>query len=424
MSFVPYQVAPGHFAAMTSIVDSEAQFDLRMDQVKLPEPLQRALRNAGVGTISALAYAHGQPAQPIVADEFQAWVRSLDPSATIGGVAALKRLLFESQTQLLAILKEQVMNPEPTVARKVPPAERESRLANLKTRLVGVLIEGHSEPSHALLDLATQLYDQNVLRFIPLEKCYSRLTELSFNNKPQSKLLEVESSKVVIRDKDSEFEASVQSSYQALEAFKRRGLALDFANVMSFTSHDKYVQLLFAHLNREPPAGYNRCSVSQLLAADKSAWCHLIEKNVKPRPDIAGTLELDTKLEEALKSYEVSFSLLPMIAKQAQKTATPAAAPSAKAQPLPSAKGNRKGINRYRPYAAKGKGKSKGKYDQRIPKEIRESGGTASTPDGDPICFDYSLKKCKEAVTDGRRKGYHLCCICYGQHSMMDHKKS
>ena len=220
-------------------------------------------------------------AQPIVAADFEAWVRQLDPTATVGGVAALKRLLFESQTQLLAILKEQVMNPEPTVARKVPPAERETRLANLKARLVGVLIEGHSEPSHALLDAATQLYDQNVLRFIPLEKCYSRLTELSFTNKPQSKLLEVESSKVVIRDKDAEFESNVQSSYQALEALKRRGLALDFANVMSFTSHDKYVQLLFAHLNREPPSGYNRCSVSQLLAADKAAWCHFDRKERK-----------------------------------------------------------------------------------------------------------------------------------------------
>ena len=81
----------------------------------------------------------------------------------------MKRLLFESQTQLLAILKEQVMNPEPSIAPKVAPAERESRLTNLKNRLVGVLIEGHSEPSHALLDLATQLYDQNVLRFILLK---------------------------------------------------------------------------------------------------------------------------------------------------------------------------------------------------------------------------------------------------------------
>ena len=167
----------------------------------------------------------------------------------------------------------------------------------------------------------------------------------------------------------------------------------------------------------------NRFSV--MMEADKSAWCHLIEKNVKPRPDLAGALALDTKLEEALKSYEVSFSLLPMIAKQTQKVAAPAATPVAKTHAAPSAKGNRKGLNRFRPYTAKGKGKSKGKFDQRIPKEIRDAGGTASTPDGEPICFDYSLKKCKEVVTDGRcRKGYHLCCICYGQHSMADHKRS
>ena len=412
---------------MTSIVDSEAQFDLRMDQVKLPAMLQRALKNSGIHTISSLAYAHGQPGQPIVAAEFQAWVQQLDPGATIGGVAALKRLLFESQTQLLAILKEQVMNPEPSAARKVPPAERESRLLNLKARLVGVLVEGHTEPSHALLDLASQLYDQNVLRYIPLEKCYSRLTELSFLQKPQSKLLEVESSKVVIRDKESELESTVQSSYQALEAFKRRGLALEFATVMSFTCHDKYVQLLFAHLNREPPSGYNRCSVSQLLAADRAAWCTLIEKNVKPRPNAAGVLELDSKLEEALKSYEVSFTLLPMMSKQQPKASAgaPAAPPTKAAPAVGQPKGNRKGLNRFKPYNSKGKSKGKGKFEQRIPKEIREQGGTASTPDGDPICFDYSLKRCKEPVSDGRcRKGYHLCCICYGPHCMMDHKKS
>lgn len=312
------------------------------------------------------------------------------------------------------------------MAKKVAPAERESRLTNLKHRLVGVLIEGHSEPSHSLLDLATQLYDQNVLRFIQLEKCYSRLTELAYSNKPQSKLLEVESSKVVVKDKESEFEASIQSSYQALEAFKRRGLALDFANVMSFTHHDKYVQLLFAHLNRDPPSGYNRCSISQLLAADRAAWCHLIEKNVKPRPDANGVLALDTKLEEALKSYEVSFTLLPMPSKQAPKAA-PAqpAAVGVKSQNAIGGKGKNKGYNRFRPYGSKGKGKSKSKADQRIPREIREAGGTAATPDGDPICFDYSLKKCKEAVSEGRcRKGYHMCCICYGPHCMMDHKKS
>ena len=79
----------------------------------------------------------------------------------------------------------------------------------------------------------------------------------------------------------------------------------------------------------------------------------MIEKNVKPRPDLAGALALDTKLEEALKSYEVSFSLLPMIAKQTQKVAAPAATPVAKTHAAPSAKGNRKGLNRFRPSTAR-----------------------------------------------------------------------
>ena len=406
---------------MSSIVDSEAQFDLRLEQVNVPEPLRVAVRNAGIHTIAALAYAHGQPGQPINEEAFSLWVRRLEPTVTVGGLAALKRLLFESQTQLLATLKDQITNPEAVTARKVPQAERESRLANLRRRLSGVLIEGHSEPSHHLLDLATQMYDLNILKWIPLEKCYSRLAELTNPGKNHSKLLEVESSKIVVKDKESDYEANVQSSYQALEALKRRGLALDFAGIMTFTKHDKYVQMLFAHLNRDPPAGYNRCSVSQIIAADKAAWALLIEQNVKPRPDLAGVFALDSKLEEALKSYEVSFTLLPLASKAPVKPqpSTP------KAQPPPqNPKGGKKGYNRFKPYQSKGKGKAK--YDQRIPKEIRDAGGTATTPDGSPICFDYSLRRCKETVAEGSRckKGYHLCGVCYGPHCLLDHKKA
>ena len=129
-----------------------------------------------------------------------------------------------------------------------------------------------------------------------------------------------------------------------------------------------------------------------------------------------------TDLEEALKSYEVSFTLLPTIAKQAPKAA--AAAPAAPSQP-PATKGKTKGSNRYKPYSSKGKGKNKTKSDQRVPREIREAGGTASTPIGEPICFNYSLKKCKETVTDGRcQRGLHVCAICYGSHCMLDHRKA
>ena len=74
--------------------------------MKAPVQLQQALKNAGVNTTLSLEYAHGQPGQPIVAADFEAWVGQLDQAATVGGVSSLKRLLFESRTQLLAILKE------------------------------------------------------------------------------------------------------------------------------------------------------------------------------------------------------------------------------------------------------------------------------------------------------------------------------
>lgn len=91
--------------AMTSIVDSEAQFDPRLEQVRVPVARRQALKNSGVNTTSALAYAYGQPGQQIVAGVFHSCVRQLEPGVKIGGVSALKRLLSESQTQLLAILK-------------------------------------------------------------------------------------------------------------------------------------------------------------------------------------------------------------------------------------------------------------------------------------------------------------------------------
>lgn len=147
--------------------------------------------------------------------------------------------------------------------------------------------------------------------------------------------------------------------------------------------------MLFSHLNREPPAGYNRVSVSQLLSADKAAWCSLIEKNLKPRPDLAGVMPLNTALEESLKSYEVSFYLLPMISKAQPKAAQPSIGTKTATGPLQqSPKGNRKGSFRTKPYTSKGKGKNKTKFEPRIPQQIREAGGTASTPDGDPICFE------------------------------------
>lgn len=120
----------------------------------------------------------------------------------------------------------------------------------------------------------------------------------------------------MVKDKKLDHEAAVQSSYRALEAFKRRGLALDLAGIMSFPSMSLMCNCV---LTREPPVEYQQCSVSQLLAADRAAWCNLIEVNTQPRPDAARVFALDTKLEEALKSYEVSLTLMPAVSKTSRQ---------------------------------------------------------------------------------------------------------
>ena len=135
---------------MASILDSEAQFDLRSNECKVPQNIATALKANDIKTLASLSYCIGQPGQVIDQQEFTAWVRTLEPHATLGGIASLRRLTFESQTQLLALLKEQVTAPE-AMPRKVPQAEREARLALVQGRLNGVSIEGVMEPGHALL---------------------------------------------------------------------------------------------------------------------------------------------------------------------------------------------------------------------------------------------------------------------------------
>eukprot|EP00438_Fugacium_kawagutii_P027046 Skav210714 [mRNA] locus=scaffold1582:487379:487789:+ [translate_table: standard] len=55
--------------------------------------------------------------------------------ASMQDIGAVRRLLFESQTLVMAQLRELVTNPEAGLARKLPPVEREAKMRQLKARL-------------------------------------------------------------------------------------------------------------------------------------------------------------------------------------------------------------------------------------------------------------------------------------------------
>ena len=341
----------------------------------------------------------------------------------MGAVASLRRLTFESQTQLLAILKEQVTAPD-TAVKRIPQAEREARMTLVKNRLAGVSVSGSMEPGHALLDAVMNMVDKNQLKYLAPERCVSRVHELTSLKTPD-RILDIEANKIVVKDKEDKLEVPAHTSLQVLEALKRRGIALDFGDCVGFIERERYVQTLFEHLHREPPQGYQRCTIAQIANADKEAWRKVIEQSVKPRRDATGVRPLDVQLMQALTSYEVSFSLIPLPAK-------------VKPEPKPKGRWHEKGswekgsgkckwthFDRGFSSGPYNKGKGKSKWEPRIPAQIRELGGTASTPAGKRVCFDYSLGKCS-AGADGSTcaKGVHVCAKCYGPHALTEHERS
>ena len=153
--------------------------------------------------------------------------------------------------------------------KRVPNIERESRMTHIKDRLVGLLIEGPLEPSHSLLDLCANMATKNEIAYIAPEKSVSRTHEV-LRQKAPLKQVEVSAEALIVKENSSVPDGPVQSALQVQEAMQRRGIGLVFADLIEHDKYSRYLTTLFSHLHRDPPVGYNGCSVAQLVMADKS----------------------------------------------------------------------------------------------------------------------------------------------------------
>ena len=202
------------------------------------------------------------------------------PGASSADVASVRRLLFEGQTLALQQLRLQLTEPEST-AKRVPEAERDRRMALLRNSLSGLCIEGPLEPGRKLLDECCHQEGTGQLKYLAPDRCISRLHEV-MHGKPAARQVELDHSKLVIREHE-EITQPAGSALQVQESLRRRGLAYTLTK-------------LFAHLHREPPPGFNRVSVSQIVEADRQVFVRLIEANTKPRKDPSGSFPLDAEL--------------------------------------------------------------------------------------------------------------------------------
>ena len=400
-----------------SVLESAAHFQARCKLFRIGEPLIRTLTRLGFETLGQLAYCVGQPGQQLADDQWHTWVQTSIPAASAGEAASVRRLVFEAQTLTLADLKDQVTNPSASAARPLAEAERDKRMAALKAKVSGVIIEGDAEPSRALLELACAMSSLDEIRYIAPEKCTSRLSEVALA-KPLARVVELEQQRLVLKDQELPCDAQVHNPLLLSAAFRRRGLALAFADVVDFLAHEKYVNELMRHLTNPDALPGGACQLHQVVEADRLVHVWMLEKGIRPRRKSDGSRAMDDALFEALSSYRVSFVLIPRGSTAAgsgggrgrkrKKTKDDKGKKDDKAEKIPPAPKD--------PPARPPKGPGKGAANRAaVPKAILDKGGKAQTPDGKAICYGFSLGECRVANCPRA----HVCARCFGNHSLM-----
>lgn len=385
-----------------ALVDSNAAFVSHCDAIDPSFALKNLCINNGLRTFSQLAFAIGTPQQPCTDDEFKTFSNVLNGGIdlTVGALSQFRRLHFESQTLVVAHLKSQVTtDPSSEAPKKLPQAEKLARLQEQQGRLVGIDIKGELQPSFALIDLVASIAETNSVIWIAPSRCSKRDTEIQGTLKEKSQTLVVEQQTLKMSVPESKLHVDTSSEIQLQWALQRRGLAMDQCNLIRYGTHDKWVQTLMTSLTNEPPPGFSKISMEQVIRADKHIFTLMAQEiSGSLKATVAGVLPMDEKLLALKVDPRITMYLLPLpknvkvapsadVEEKPDKVKPPKPVPKKKARPSPKAK-------------------------SKCPGELQ--GYNQLNPDGVPVCWAFNMASgCSETTSNGRcKKGSHECIKC------------
>lgn len=389
-------------------MDSKSVFLQRLRLCAVPDDVVTKLVAVGVDSLSKLAFCTSY--QPTMQDDtpltnfFKA---AISPGVDIaaGTMATLRRAFFEAHTFMLSDLKGKIDKKEEDAPRRVPQAERNSRLEDQQRRLIGLDITGVMEPSDSLIDIVSQQHEDERLRFIELEVCTTRESELRANKVSKAN------------------KADLSSDLLVRQAMQRRALAYDQLNIFNYAYLEKWHAFLFNLVNREPVkiegAIFNRVSLSQVLEADKQAYILASDKcRTGLQQKLDSSFPAEAAFDEA-KSDPLVISLLqPLQTGRGQSMASHKQQPNQQrtsqvGQPQRQQSSGTVQTNKVK--QSKGSKKAK-RQGPACPKEL--IGLNLKTKAGEPICYSYNLSGCT-AVGNGEKcnRGHHVCAKCLGMHS-------
>ena len=195
-------------------------------------------------------------------------------------------------------------------------------------------------------------------------------------------------------------QCSLTGDLKSRTAMQRRALVYDMAGGASFLVMEKWANLLFEHIQKEPPHGYRYVTHHQLMRADKALWLRIAQET---RAQIQGD-GLKKPVDDAIEKWSlhpgVQYHIMPM-PRATQSSSTPRAQQNTTAGTgKPVIKDNDIGTTK-----SKGKRKQKGKIN--VPENSEIKFGENQRP----ICMKYNIGTCTGNVKPGKRcqYGFHVC---------------
>ena len=385
-----------------SLVDSTAVFEARATSIGVPEDVLAAM--ALKGWVSHGTYAFAVATQP-GADE-QAFLDGviipLLGAADHIAAPKLRRLFFESHTLTSAELRRQVDATEQEAPRKLPAPEIAQRMELLQARIRPLIVANFMEPSHHLINSLVQCVEDGRVRYIEWSRCTSRTQEVNnIKEDGDLKIWKTDSTGTIkATTKEPSIVASLNTELDVHNALRRRGVAYEIAQAMSFEVHEAIINYFFFELKKDPMEGFGQVTLQQVAAADRELHVRLAEATrggFKTGP--AGELPLDIHVKQILDGPELKWMLMPLPKRAAGKPATEGPAkPSNDADPK---------RNKAEPNKTK-QDSLKLKRLKRTPMPKKLVGCVPCNDEGQPLCFAFNLGTC--ASSSDCPKGLHMCC--------------
>ena len=282
-------------------------------------------------------------------------------------------------------MRARVERTDTSEPRKLPMVERSSRLALQKGRLSGVVMTLDNEPSHALVDKAFQQLDDGCVSWVPWNQLTSRAQESTNIKKVVTFQLDA-SGNLTARQNNDDTEARLTGDARLRQALQRRAFAYGLTRMVEYTTLEKWSELLFAEMLREPPKMYQAIAAQQVQEADKKLWQRVSEAtrgSVAMKAD--NSKPVDVAINARMNSPEVRLLLQPLPrARQAEAPQPAKATPGQGSTPPPP---------------------KKQKVDLQVPSDC-----SAFADANKPCCRNFNTKGCSFAKPGKRCKfGFHVC---------------